>query len=396
MERQEFEESDILFAALCISSVAVPASAQNVVAWWSQIMGSDTAPNNNGTLTPLNLHARFVVHDPSLSSQTTAQALCDQYSLTDQNGNALSTPWTARYNGQYFTEYTVCDAALPDGQGLNAAGLQNAASGSAINAMMRGPSGTAQSVAVTFPGSNPVGRSGNGIRMAVFGDSGCRGRVRHGSQVCGGDPTHQTADWVFPDLIDDSILPAQQSDVVLHVGDYRYRGQSYSVNTWDWDHWNDDLFAPAQPSMAQVPWAFSRGNHEVCDEGLKYSGVGFFLFFGRDNVTCKSTNSINGTTLMAPWFFDLADLSGATPTAHHRIVMVDNASNSDAAAHVADYQAAFEWAQTGWAGAPASAWIASHRPIFGLDTADEHQNDTRDLGFIQTALQQASSNVQSN
>jgi hypothetical protein len=385
----------VAIVVLGVCTINSPASAQNVVAWWSQINGSDTTPAPNGALTPLNLHARFVVHDTSLSAQTDAQALCDGFALDDQSGNALNVKWHARYNDVYYSEYAVCDGPLPSGQKLSMAKLSNATTG-AVQASMRQPTGATKQVDVTFPGPPPVGRAGYGIRMTVFGDSGCRGKVRSGSQGCNGRPSRQSADWVFPDLIDASLTPSHLPDFVLHVGDYRYLDQSYSQNTWDWPHWHADLFNAAQPSFAQVPWAFSRGNHEVCDDGLKYSGVGFFLFFGRDLESCKSSNSINETTLMKPWYFDVADQSGNSPTEQHRIIMVDNASNSDKQAHIDDYKTAFEWAQTGWAGAAPSAWIASHRPIFGLDTDHEDQNDTRDLGFIQSALKIANNDVKRN
>ena len=385
----------ISLLTLCTLAVSAPASAKDVVAWWSQIIGSDVAPIENGALTPLNLHARFVIHDSTLSSQSAAQILCDGYKLHDQNGKALTTKWTARYNSDHFTHYAVCDGALPDGQGLNTAVLSGPVSG-AVLAPMRQPDGQTKKVKVSFPGPAPVGRSGKGIRMAVFGDSGCRGPGGRGGQRCGGDPLRQSSDWVFPDLIDDSVTPATLPDFVVHVGDYRYRDQSYSRSTRDWSYWHSDLFEAAQPSFAKVPWAFSRGNHEACDSGLKYSGVGFFLFFGRDLEDCKSLNSVNQTTLMKPWYFDVADQSGGTPKAHHRIIMVDNASNSDSKTHIKDYLAALEWSQTGWQGAAPSAWIASHRPIFGLDTDHEEQNDTRDLGFLQSALQAASTKVRNN
>jgi len=388
-------QARILGAALSVFAIAAPASAKDVVAWWSQIIGSDSAPDSAGTLTPLNLHARFVVHDRSVSSRSAAQALCDGYALQDQDGNAVSAKWSARYNATDFSEYTVCDAPLPDGQGITSATLHDTTS-AVVQASMRQPVGAAKHVPVSFPGPDPVGRSGKGLRMAVFGDSGCRGPGGRGGQPCSGDPARQSDAWVFPDLIDDSILPANVPDVVLHVGDYRYRDQSYRTSTREWRYWRDDLFTPAQPSFAKVPWAFSRGNHEACDQGLKYSGVGFYLFFGRDLEACKSSNSINVTTLMKPWFFDVADRSAGKPTAHHRIIMVDNGSNADSKAHISDYKTAFEWVQTGWANAAPSAWIASHRPIFGLDTEHEDQNDTRDLGFIQTAIEQANSSVQTS
>jgi hypothetical protein len=43
--------SRILGVVLCVGTIGAPASAQSVLAWWSQIIGSHSAPVSNGTLT---------------------------------------------------------------------------------------------------------------------------------------------------------------------------------------------------------------------------------------------------------------------------------------------------------------------------------------------------------
>ena len=123
------------------------------------------------------------MRDDSFSSTSDAQAVCDGYTLSDQNGQALTTRFTARHNTEYFQNHTLCDWPFNDGQGLGMAAL-NDASSSGVLGPMRYPHVEIQSVAVAFPGSTPVGRSGNGVRMAVFYDSGCRGPGVDSGQAC--------------------------------------------------------------------------------------------------------------------------------------------------------------------------------------------------------------------
>src|SRR5207302_1319424 len=67
-----------------------------------------------------------------------------------------------------------------------------------------------------------------------------------------------------------------QPDLVIHVGDYRYRGRD------EWSYWQVDFFEAARTLMLAAPWVMVRGNHENC---YKEDGVGWaFLLspsFGR-------------------------------------------------------------------------------------------------------------------
>ncbi len=66
-------------------------------------------------------------------------------------------------------------------------------------------------------------------------------------------------------------------DLVIHVGDYLYRGERVSGelmpdvrgtpfgDNWpEKKRWAADFFTPAQPLLAAAPWVFVRGNHEDC------------------------------------------------------------------------------------------------------------------------------------
>jgi len=110
-------------------------------------------------------------------------------------------------------------------------------------------------------------------RIAVIGDTGCRlaGRA---VQDCG-----DSARWPFPTIA--KAAAARHPDLVIHLGDYYYRGKAcpaghagcagspYGDN---WRTWRADLFDPAAPLFAAAPWVVVRGNHELCRRG----GRGWF------------------------------------------------------------------------------------------------------------------------
>ena len=378
-----------LGAALLLAAMAVaqPAHAGTIVkAWWSQIMGMASDPAPTAMPAPLNLHARVLIQSDALTPQNPA-AICALYHLIDSTGTKIAPSWTARHNPLSFPDLLVCDHPLA--VTITRATLVETATQAAVTASMRGPNGTPVAQQVDFPGAAPVGQGGTALRMAVFGDSGCRGG---GRQPCRGSAANA---WVFPKLIDDAVKA--RADLVLHLGDYRYRGQHHDSDTWDLAHWMDDFFTAAQPSLAATPWAFSRGNHETCTN--EYAGRGFYLFFGHRNTACNKHPRSDGkpptkwdvtATIMEPWFFDLALRGGTAP---HRVIMVDNASNRVPAKVTAAYAKALTWAQTGWKTGAASAWIASHRPIWGLDTQFEAQNDMSELSDLAAAVHAAPKSV---
>ncbi|MBT5432465.1 MAG: hypothetical protein HOI34_03100 [Rhodospirillaceae bacterium] len=127
-----------------------------------------------------------------------------------------------------------------------------------------------------------AGHDGGALDLAIFGDSGC-------------SPSHQncTTGWPYPELIAAAV--EQQPDLVIHVGDYDYRGTPsrrakddprvydgcvpaadvgyVSLHDLsDWETWNDDLMAPSADLMSLAPWVVVRGNHELCSRG----GDGWF------------------------------------------------------------------------------------------------------------------------
>jgi hypothetical protein len=86
--------------------------------------------------------------------------------------------------------------------------------------------------------------------IVVLGDTGCRPAREN---QC--NPN----DWPFEKLSDNAA--ASHPDLVIHVGDYLYRGED------TWENWKADFFDPARNLLAAAPWIAARGNHEICSRG---------------------------------------------------------------------------------------------------------------------------------
>lgn len=155
----------------------------------------------------------------------------------------------------------------------------------------------------TIPAAHRVVR-----RVAVVGDTGCKPKDQSGCTL--DDPA-----WPFPALA--TAAAAGKPDLVLHMGDYNYRGTPssfeqtvggkqvktyyydagdgaepseqcempgpyYSQNSTGnpdadaWEAWWLDFFQPAAPLLAAAPWVVARGNHELCS----HAGPGWLYFLG--------------------------------------------------------------------------------------------------------------------
>ncbi len=123
--------------------------------------------------------------------------------------------------------------------------------------------------------------------IGVLGDSGCSGAGR--GQPC-------DIAWPLPALA--RQIAAERPDLLIHLGDFNYRGTPGSVGPdnqpvydactgatgnqnaagsaqWDgWTAWNLDVFQPLQPVLAITAMVPVRGNHELCSR----AGPGWFYF----------------------------------------------------------------------------------------------------------------------
>ena len=227
--------------------------------------------------------------------------------------------------------------------------------------------------------------------------------------------THLAADGVAAD-----------PDLILHMGDYNYRGTSghipfqdttlsvydagddaytdplcqlespyYSQNASDspvpdvWTNWRDDFFLPANDLLPKAPWIFARGNHELCSR----AGPGWFYFLdpgsnlpgaAHPQGSCPPQGSLANpdTDVMshlhfgAPYAVDLGTL---------RLLVLDSANACDGYApeettqiYTTQYEqlAAAVTAET-------TTWYMSHRPLWGVAV----YSDTSVVNvMLQTAL----------
>jgi len=264
-----------------------PPSDPMVVAAWSQISGNDGATNLAG------VEARFVVKE--------AGPDCKDFVLMPNEGASSVPSLRPQVTGMTTTAFPVklCQLIMP--HDWDHATLQYDKKKVTFD-------GTGDTV--EFAGPNRMGRSDkNQLLMAGIGDTGCRGKNSWGgrsSQDC-----HSA--WFFNTIIDKLVTESDSVpfDLVVHVGDYRYRRDKNGTKTPDtWQYWVEDFFSAAQPLLSEVPWVFVRGNHEECSE----YGMGWTYLFGAANA-CPS--------LVAPWAFDVGIRSGARVSEKQRFVVID-------------------------------------------------------------------------
>jgi hypothetical protein len=274
-----------------------------------------------------------------------------------------------RRNPQGFT-VDVCEAEVPFGQALSVGGS-----------------------ALTLPAAHRRVR-----RVAVVGDTGCKPQDQAG---CGlDDPA-----WPFPSLA--RAAAAGKPDLVLHVGDYNYRGtpssfqrtvagkreKSYYYDAGDgaepseqcempgpyfsqssagnpdadaWEAWWLDFFQPAAPLLAAAPWVAARGNHELCS----HAGPGWLYFLGPSSdlpagggaqVSCPSQDG-EGPALPHLVFVEpqVIALDGLT------VAVLDSANACDELAGFTDrYRRQLSSLAARLHGRP--AWLIGHRPIWGVE-----------------------------
>jgi hypothetical protein len=172
--------------------------------------------------------------------------------------------------------------------------------------------------AVTFADGSRVAWGGldRVARVAVLGDTGC-------------DPAEQQLcdvpqSWSFPEIATvaaGSVDGASGPELVVHVGDYRYRKRGLGGGD-NWQNWLDDFFAPAERLLLAAPWVMVRGNHENCH---KAHGAGWFFFLQpelgivshcADDADLDPDNS-------APY---AVDLPGYGDRPSMRLVVIDSAN----------------------------------------------------------------------
>ena len=322
-----------------VTSPALAAPGKKLEAYGYVVLAPGSSDGSSG---PLQALARVVIAAPSEP--------CPKLSPGHR-------PMTPRTNPNPTTfAVTVCEAVYPIGESLHVDGL-----------------------GITLPKVS----SKQPEKIIVIGDTGC---LDNSNQDC-------KTEWPFPAFAKDAA--SLHPDLVIHLGDYNYRGTPRTVNgqsvyngcamtsyvsqnpandpgstSWDrWEAWRDDFFRPAAPLLEEAPWVFTRGNHELCSQ----AGPGYFFFLdphsallGQDAALYQCPAQVNGSapfpnlTFVAP--YALTFDKGLT------LLVMDSANACDTPAPVTNALAIYT-AQ--FAGLPdliqgQYAWLVSHRPIWGV------------------------------
>jgi len=260
--------------------------------------------------------------------------------------------------------------------------------------------------------------------VAVFGDTGCKPKDQHG---CKEDSKKH---WPLQRMAEAAAAADPAPDLVLHMGDYNYRGtpgniqvNGKKVRVYDagdntpnldcklsgpyvgqnsvgsdspdnWGNWWKDFFEPSAKLLGAAPWVFARGNHELCSR----AGPGWFYFLdsssnlldgGTGQLSCPPAESATPLIFHAPYRVDLGELS---------VVVLDSANACDQGdlnqAHF-DHQFKEVAELVGQAPPKSNAiWLQMHRPLWAVRKADDNTpEDDRDpsgqYSFIDKTLQTA-------
>ncbi len=260
-------------------------------------------------------------------------------------------------------------------------------------------------------------------RVLLIGDTGCRGDARQKPQSCSGGGYGDA--WPFARIAPGDAEPAP--DLIIHVGDYNYRGTPASfvlparatgyrddlkVTVYDtgdlddddepqvsigatywsqnvqgspvpdgWAAWRDDFFAPAAGLLPRAPWIFSRGNHELCSR----AGPGWFYLLdpdspllgpGRQQGACPPQTPANWRPGAWPGPparpFDREPFPTAPGEPYRlrlgglNIVAVDSSNAADAVLYNTGLYIPQYRTVADMIGDGTPTWLVTHRPIWGV------------------------------
>lgn len=191
-------------------------------------------------------------------------------------------------------------------------------------------------------------------RIAILGDTGCKPP----GQSCT-DPQA----WPLAQVATAAAAPAEgPPDLVIHVGDYRYRGVDR------WEDWRDDVFRPTAKLLRAAPWVMARGNHENCYQSPKGTRTGqgwMFLLAPMPGKVPPCRWGAQETVIEPPYALDLGEL---------RLAVLDSAdARYRCAAWGDDFTATHLPRFRSVLGTPGrEAWLVTHYvvfdPTFAADT----------------------------
>lgn len=353
------------------------------------------ASSDDAAAPPRTVYAAYVLLGPGAEGATAAfaRAIVDPGDppcpTLEATGAALAM--TRRLNPHGFS-VDVCEARVPFGREHRVSW-----SGDVLPAVRLDPS-----------------------RLAVLGDTGCK------EKDCRGDVPASP----FAQIAATASRLEPRPDLILHLGDYNYRGTegsvpiagggklavydagddapddplcqldspyvsqnaAYSENPDRWQNWWLDFFAPAQPLLGVAPWVFVRGNHELCSR----AGPGWFYFLdagaeadtgGTGQLACPPQGGaspppppiFSHLRFGEPYTLDLGTL---------RLAVLDSANACDdfspaatTSVYAAQLREVLNDVRPG-----TTTWIATHRPFWG---ATEPAAEPPAYDSINQTLQQA-------
>ncbi len=264
------------------------------------------------------------------------------------------------------------------------------------------PDGKAMAVAKTGFSLPKVG--GPVHKVTAIGDTGCKPE-KGNKNICSKNW------WPFPTLAQNAASAREPADLILHMGDYNYRGTPGSIQirghkekkhvydagdnapngvckltgpyygqnskgSMQPDNWNDwwlDMFQPAQQLLQTAPWVFTRGNHELCSR----AGTGWFYFLdansvllgeGAEQLSCPSPekkDAKDSLVFVPPYRVDLPNMT---------VLVVDSANACDSGdLHQKHYDKQFAALHKLVQQAPVAnhTWFMSHRPFTAVKNAGD-------------------------
>jgi Calcineurin-like phosphoesterase len=363
-------------------------------------LGAGCGSSDGASSTPA-VYAAYVLLAPGNHGATTialARAIVapGEPACPTLEGTGAPISMSLRQNPHGFP-VNVCEAAIPFGQSLRLSWNQQS---------------------LPAVGANPT-------HLLVLGDTGC-----DSADCPASDPAQP-----FAGIARGAGALEPPPDLILHVGDYNYRGTKgsvkvknsdtklpvydagddapddpecqltsayvsqnadYSEQPDNWDDWWHDFFQPAQPLLDRAPWVFARGNHELCSR----AGPGWFYFLD------ANTAATNGGTGQLECPFQGGDHPPDDAVADHlrfvppytldlgtlRIAVIDSANACDGFAPETTTQIyAEQLRQVLDAVRPGvTTWIITHRPLWAATAPLTPPSGTPpDYDSIDKTLQEA-------
>ena len=358
----------------------------------TELAASDAAATATNPPTSADVHASYVLLAASADGSPAAYARvimddgfdCPTVAATCGTGTPESM--TARDKPIFDTAkhcpaggcfpVTVCEAAVPFNETR-----QICLSGGQIN--------------LPEPTTDPT-------NILVVGDTGCKSKKGDDGGVC------EVSDGATAQPFQNLVTNAGTGfDLVLHMGDYNYRGTPgsapfegpngptthYPYDAGDgapncqqsaetpflsqasansllpdqWTIWQKDFFEPAIALLADAPWVFARGNHELCSR----AGAGWFYFLDAGfkpagtQVDCPALP--NGDPPVNPFLFTRILPMYQVDLGSLNLVVLDSANACDQAVPApgnsfrTEYENQFQNLKVPETG---TNWIVSHRPFW--------------------------------